>query len=143
MNILDLTILVFIIMEITNVIILYFFPDSKFGNGVSVFNFFHESKESPSQYLFVSYMVNWVAGVKLIFIVLLAAILFVGNEATKIVSVIAMILSIATYFFRLHPIIKKIDETGHLSPKGYSKTLFMMIVSFIFMFTFALIFYLI
>lgn len=79
MDILSLAILIFIIMESANVAILYFRPGSRIGNGVGVFNAFHNS-EREEQKLFASYLVNWVAGVKLIFIFLLAVIL---SPATK------------------------------------------------------------
>ena len=106
MDLLSIAILIFIVMESANVAILYFWPGSRLGNGVGVFNAFHSS-ESEEQKLFTSYLVNWVAGVKLIFICLLAVILVIGTEQVKPWAVVAMILSIATYFWRLHPIIKK------------------------------------
>ena len=62
MDILSLAILIFIIMESANVAILYFRPGSRIGNGVGVFNAFHNS-EREEQKLFASYLVNWVAGV--------------------------------------------------------------------------------
>ena len=68
-------------------------------------------------------MAYWIAGVKLIFIFLLLVVLLTGNETTKIWAVVAMIISIATYFWKLHPIIKKLDSLNKISPKGYSKTL--------------------
>lgn len=137
MSILSIAILVFIIMESVNVAILYFWPDSRLGNGVGVFNAFHSS-ESEEQKLFSSYLVNWVAGVKLIFIFLLAVILIIGTEQVKLWAVVAMILSIATYFWRLHPTIKKLDAMGCITPKGYSKALGWMIAGFMIMFTAAL-----
>lgn len=138
MDILSIAILIFIIMESANVAILYFWPGSQIGNGVGVFNAFHNS-ESEEQKLFVSYLVNWVAGVKLIFIFLLAVILVTGTEAVRIGAVVTMILSIATYFWRLHPTIKKLDAMGCITPKGYSRALGWMITGFMIMFTLALI----
>lgn len=137
MSILSIAILVFIIMESVNVAILYFWPDSRLGNGVGVFNAFHSS-ESEEQKLFSSYLVNWVAGVKLIFIFLLTVILIIGTEQVKLWAVVAMIFSIATYFWRLHPTIKKLDAMGCITPKGYSKALGWMIAGFMIMFTAAL-----
>lgn len=137
MDILSIAILIFILMESANVIILYFWPDSQLGNGVGVFNAFHHS-ENEEQKLFNSYLVNWVAGVKLIFIFLLAVILAAGTEPIRVWAVVAMILSIATYFWRLHPIIKKLDAMGCITPKGYSKALGWMITGFMVMFTLAL-----
>ena len=137
MSILSIAILVFIVMESANVAILYIWPGSRLGNGVGVFNAFHNS-ESTEQSLFSAYLVNWVAGVKLIFLFLLAVILIVGTEQVKMWAVVAMILSIGTYFWRLHPIIRKLDAMGCITPKGYSKALGWMIAGFMMMFTAAL-----
>ncbi len=141
MNILDWAIVIFILMESANVCILYWFPDSKKGNGVAVFDHWHLSKEEESAHLFTRYMTNWVAGTKLIFIVLLTVILLVGDESIKPWTVGVMILSIATYFWRLHPIIRDLDSRGYITPKGYSKILFAMIVGFIALFSGALLLY--
>ena len=105
-------------MELGNVFILYFKPDSKLGNGVAVFNSWFDIKHDDSISLFAYYMAYWVAGVKLIFIFLLLVILFTGSNTTKIWAVVAMILSIATYFWKLHPVIKKLDKMGKITPKG-------------------------
>ena len=137
MSILSVAILIFIMMESANVAILYFWPGSQLGNGEGVFNTFHNS-ETEEQKLFSSYLVNWVAGVKLIFIFLLAVILAIGTETVRMWAVVAMILSIATYFWRLHPIIKKLDAMGGITPKGHSKALGWMIAGFMIMFTLAL-----
>lgn len=142
MSILNTSIIIFIILESSNVIILYFFPDSKLGNGVAVFNPWFTAKKDKTSELFAKYMVNWVAGAKLIFITLLLVILFLGNEILKICAVLVMILSISTYFFRLNSIIKSLDEIGQITPKGYSKTLLLIIIGIISMFSLALIWYL-
>lgn len=139
MNLLNFAIIIFIVLETMNVAILYFRPDSKKGNGVAVFNHYHKSQTSEEARLFIKYMINWVAGTKLIFILLLIVILFTGNELTKILSIFSMIIAISTYYFRLDPIIKKIDGGGGLTPGGYSKTLKTMITGFIIMFIIALV----
>ena len=141
--ILDIAIIIFCIMELGNVLILYFKPDSKLGNGVAVFDAWKDVKEDKNLDLFAHYMAYWIAGVKLIFIFLLLVVLLTGNETTKIWAVVAMIISIATYFWKLHPIIKKLDSLNKISPKGYSKTLGLMISEFLLMFSTALILYLI
>lgn len=141
MNILDISIIIFVIMETANICILYFAPDSRLGNGVAVFDNWAETKEDENAHLFASYMTNWVAGTKLIFIVLLLVILFTGSELTKVWGVVAMILSIASYFWKLHPIMKKLDANGKVTPKGYSKALDGMIAGFMIMFSGALIAY--
>lgn len=137
MDLLSIAILIFIIMASANVAILYFWPGSRLGNGVGVFNAFSHP-ESEEQRLFAAYLVNWVAGVKLIFLFLLAVILAIGTQQVKLWAVVAMILSIATYFWRLHPTIKKLDAMGCITPKGYSKALGWMIAGFLTMFTLAL-----
>lgn len=142
MDILSIAIIIFCIMETGNVMILYFMPDSRLGNGVAVFDSWHEAKKDSAMDLFAHYMAYWVAGVKLIFIFLLMVVLFTGTQQTKIWAVAAMILSIATYFWKLHPIIVKLDAMGKITPKGYSRTLGLMIAGFLIMFSGALAVYL-
>lgn len=141
MNILDISIIIFVIMETANICILYFAPDSRLGNGVAVFDNWAETKEDENAHLFARYMTCWVAGTKLIFIVLLLVILFTGSDVTKAWGVAAMILSIASYFWKLHPIMKKLDANGKVTPKGYSKALDGMIAGFMVMFSGALLAY--
>jgi len=143
MDILSMAILLFCIMELANVLILYFNPNSKLGNGVGIFDSFKDAKKDEALDLFSNYMVYWVAGVKLIFVFLLIVILLTGTEATKMWATVAMIISIAIYFWKLHPIISKLDKMGKISPKGYSKTLDIMIVAFLIIFSVALVIYLI
>jgi len=45
MIILNISIIIFVIMESSNIIILYFAPDSKLGNGVAVFNPWFKAKK--------------------------------------------------------------------------------------------------
>ncbi len=141
--ILTIVISIFLILELGNVLILYFAPDSRMGNGVASFNAWEKSKEDPDLHEFVKYLVFWVAGTKLIFIMLLMVVLFTGSELTKLLSVGVLILSIMTYFWRLHPIIKRLDRKGEVTPSGYSRTLGIMIAGFIAMFTGALVVHLI
>jgi len=139
MSFLDISIIVFVIMETANVCILFFAPNSRKGNGVAAFNHWESSKNDESAHLFACYMTNWVAGTKLIFILLLIVILLTAGEWTKFFSVLVMIVSIATYYWRLHPIIKRLDQKGEITPKGYSKTLGLMIAFFLIMFAISLI----
>lgn len=141
MDILSIAIIIFCVMELGNVLILYFMPDSKLGNGVAVFDSWNDVKEDKALNLFSHYMAYWVAGVKLIFIFLLIVVLLTGTEITRVWAVVVMILSIATYFWRLHPIIKKLDKMGEITPKGYSKTLGLVITGFLIMFSLSLIIY--
>lgn len=138
-GILDWAIITFVLMESSNVFILYFCPEFQYGNGVYVFEHWEKSKEQEEVHLFAQYMANWVAGVKLIFIVLLMVIFFTGTEETKVWGAVAMVASIATYFWRLHPIMKKLDAMGQIKPHGYSKTLGQMITGFLLLFSGALV----
>ncbi|MGL5313913.1 MAG: hypothetical protein ACRC92_11765 [Peptostreptococcaceae bacterium] len=139
MSILSIAIIVFILLELSNVIILYFKPDSKLGNGVAVFNAWEKSKEDDNLHEFIKYLVYWVAGTKLIFIILLIVILITGSETTKLLSGVALILSIGSFYWKLYPIIKGLDKKGEISPVGYSKTLGIMIGTFIAVFCVAVI----
>ena len=129
----------FVFLEGSNVFILYFFPLSRKGNGVGVFNAYEKSKEIPEVHALVKYLVNWLAGKKLIFIALLLVILVKGDESTQFYSLIALILSVATFFWRLYPLIKSMDVQNQITPKGYSKTLAIMIGAFVLVFTFVLV----
>lgn len=141
MDILSITIIIFCIMEFSNVVVLYFFTDYKIANSVAFFDTWDKIKKEEDTKLFGYYMVYWVAGVKLIFIFLLLIIAFLGSELLKIFAIISMILSISTYFFKLHHIIKKLDEMNKITPKNYSKILDNMIIIFLLMFSFSLFIY--
>jgi len=143
MNTLTIVITIFIILESLNIIVLYFFPESDKGNGVKIFNAFEKSKSDPEIHAFINYLINWVAGTKLIFILLLIAILLVGNNQIKLYGLVALLFSVSTYFWRLHPLIKLMDESGWIFPKGYSRTLGYTIAVFLIVFTISLIVYLI
>lgn len=132
MNLLEIGISVFCFIEILNVTILYFKPESSIGNGVGVFNMYHELLENPKQKEFVNYLVNWVAGAKLIFIIVGLVVVVFGNYYTQLFTVIALILSILSFYWKLFPAIKRLDKQGEITPKGYYVTLNYMILTFIF-----------
>ncbi len=141
MNILQIGILIFVTIETLNILILYFMPDSKIGNGVGVFNALEESKKQVEISPFVGYLINWVAGTKLIFVLVGIVIVIFGNVETQLYTVIAFIISILSFYWRLFPTIKALDKQGQISPKGYSKTLNIMIISFLVMFSVVLFLY--
>ena len=123
----DICISLFIIMELANVLALYFQPDTKQFNGMGVFKAWHTLKDDEQYGDVARYLVNWVAGAKLIFIALLIVILFFGSHQVKVISCALMILSIATFYWRLSPLMKKMDLKGMIDPQGYHKTLTIMI----------------
>lgn len=57
MDILSISIIIFCMMKLASVIILYFNPDSKLGNGVAVFDSWRELKKDEILDLFAHYMV--------------------------------------------------------------------------------------
>ena len=131
MNIPQIVISVFIILELTNVLSLYFNPETKKGNSIGVFKVWEKSKTDPDIHIFVNYLVNWIAGTKIIFIFLLVVILLTANQVTLNLTLIALILSISTFFWRLYPLIRKMDKNDKIDPKNYSTTLLLMILMII------------
>jgi hypothetical protein len=138
MNILTIVSIGFLILEATNVATLYFYPGSKYANGVGVFKAWEKSKRDPEIHNFVKYLVNWVAGTKLIFILLLIVILFTADDQTLTFTGIALVVSIASFFWRLFPLIRKMDRDNQIDPKNYSAVLGWMILAFILVFLMAI-----
>ena len=141
MVLVDMALIIFMVLEGLNVLILYLNPEFKYGNGIAVFNAWESSKEDENIHLFARYMTNWVAGTKLIFIFLLFVILMMGSTTLKLWAMGAMCCAILTYFWKLHPIIKQLDEMGEIKPAGYSKTQEQMIAGFLVMFTVTMLVY--
>jgi hypothetical protein len=143
MDAISVALIVFGTLELLNVLVLYLSPGSKRGNSVGFFNAYAKSKSDPEIHALVTYLINWVAGTKLIFIVLLIGIVITGNAATKVFSAIALIFSILTFFSRLYPGIRSMDQAGQITPHGYSRTLGIMIACFVIIFVIALATYLV
>jgi len=133
-NFLTIVTIGFLTLEASNVIALYFFPGTKYANAIGVFKAWEKSKSDPEIHDFIKYLVNWVAGTKLIFILLLIVILIVGDEKTLVFSGFALVISIASFFWRLFPLIRKMDREGHIEPQHYSAVLGWMIGAFILVF---------
>lgn len=112
----------------------YFFPDSKLANGMGVYKAWEKSKVDPELHTLTSYLVNWVAGTKLIIIGLLVVLLFTADHPALLLTAGVMALTISSFYWRLFPLIRKMDQEGRVEPAGYSKTLGWMILAFIGMF---------
>jgi len=134
MNVITIVTIGFLILEATNVATLYFYPGSKYANGVGVFKAWEKSKRDPDIHNFVKYLVNWVAGTKLIFIMLLIVILYVADDQTLLFTTMALVISIASFFWRLFPLIRKMDREGQINPRNYSAVLGWMILTLIILF---------
>lgn len=139
MNVLSIVLILFSILETLNVILLYKLPGTTKGNAVGVFKAYEKTRHDPEIRAFVDYLINWVAGTKLIFIVLIIGVIITGPDETKVFSVIALIFSILTFFSRLYPSLKKMDREDQLETKGYSRTLAIMIGGFVLVFAVSLV----
>ncbi len=134
MNVLKIVIIGFLILESANVMALYFFPDSKLANSMGVFKPWEKSKQNPEVHNLVKYLVNWVAGTKFIFILLLIVILVSTDDQTLVLAGAALAVSISSFFWRLFPLIRKMDNNDQIDPKNYSAVLGWMILAFILIF---------
>jgi hypothetical protein len=131
MTIAEILIVVFIFLELSNVVMLYFAPGSKKANAIGVFDSWEKSKQYPEIHEFIKYLVNWIAGSKLIFIFLLVGILIIGEREIQRVSLVALAIATLSFYWRLFPRIRKMDKRGEISPKNYSVILGIMIFIFI------------
>jgi hypothetical protein len=132
-----IVILSFVALELSNVIALYFFPGSRRANAVGVFSAWENSKQDPEMHDFVRYLVYWVAGTKLIFLLLLGLIVLFGELSLQRLSLIALGAATLTFFWRLFPLIRKMDRNDQIRPKNYSVILGGMIFVFIVIFAVA------
>jgi hypothetical protein len=134
MSLLIIVIVVFMLLEFSNVLALYFRKDSRTANSVGIFNAWEKSKSDPVLHNFTTYLVDWVAGTKLIFLVLLTAIIIFGTPMMHFWALWALMISIASFYWKLYPLAKKMDKEDQITPKGYSRTLGAMITVFIIVF---------
>ena len=132
-----IVILGFMLLELSNVLFLYFAPGSKMANAVGVFPAWEQSKRYPEIHDLVQYLVYWVAGAKVIFIFLLGIIVFYGNLDLLRLSLIALGLATCTFFWRLFPLIRNMDRKGQVEPMNYSITLGWMIFGLVLLFAFS------
>jgi hypothetical protein len=123
MTFLTVVILGFLLLEVSNVFVLFFKPDSKQVHGMGMFPAWEKSKQDPDVHNLMRYLVIWVAGSKLILIALLIVILVWGDERLLIIAGFALALSMFPFYFGLFPAMKKIDENDQVDPKGFSMRL--------------------
>jgi len=131
MTIIQIAVSGFILLELSNVVALYFAPGSKYANAVGVFSAWEKSKQYPEIHDLVKYLVYWVAGTKLIFLLLLTVIVIFADAETQRISVMALIVAILSFYWRLFPLIRKMDQSGQIEPKNYSVVLGVMIFVFV------------
>jgi hypothetical protein len=76
------------------------------------------------------FVAHWVAGTKLIFLVLLTVIIIFADAETQRISVMALVIAILSFYWRLFPLIRKMDKNGQIEPGNYSIVLGVMIFVF-------------
>ena len=91
---------------------LYFSTGMKKGNALGIFKAWDKAQDDDDMKSFAYYMAAWVAGAKLIFILIGVVIIIWGNIETQIATVVALIISISSFFWRLYPAIRKMDNQG-------------------------------
>lgn len=129
-----IVLLVFIFLELSNVLALYFTPGTKRANAVGVFSAWEKSKQIPEVHDFIRYLVYWVAGAKLIFLLLLIVILLFGDISLQRYSLLALAVGTVSFYWRMFPLIRSMDRHGQIEPPNYSARLGVMILALIILF---------
>ena len=143
MNILQIVICVFLLLETLNIIVLYRKPDMKQGNGLGIFKVLEDIDKQDRVYQLFRYLTTWIANAKVIFVALGITVVIFGDEVVQLHAALAFVFSILMFYFTLYPILKKLDDKGEIFPVGYSKTLAYTILSFVLTFIFGIIIYLV
>lgn len=137
MDYISIALIIFIVLEVSNVIVMFFFNETTIANGVGVFKKFTEQDDPETKDL-IKYLIYWVAGTKVIFIALLIVIIFLGSMLLKQVAVVALVLSISLFYWKMFPLAKRIEGNNGIKTKNYSRNLALIIGLFILMFIIAL-----
>ena len=137
MTIIKTVLLVFILLEFSNVVALYFFPGSRRANAVGFFSAWEQSKQFPEIHDLMRYLVFWVAGAKLIFLFLLVLIVAFADLNLQRWSLMALALATVSFYWRMFPLARKMDRDGQIKPKNYSLVLGGMILALILLFVLA------
>lgn len=132
--IVKIILLAFILLETSNVLALYFAPGSKRANAVGVFSAWEKSRQYPEIRAFIRYLVYWVAGAKLIFLLLLVVIILFGDATLQRFSLLALAIGTLSFYWRLFPLIRSMDRDGQIEPRNYSTQLGVMIFGLIILF---------
>ena len=127
MSALQVSLLVFAGIEILSVLELYFLQDRCMFNGAAMFSGWEISKEVPEVHGMVRYLVNWVAGMKLIVVSLLVVLALTAPALTLMYVGITLALAVGSFFWRMFPLANKFDTHGFIKPKGRAKTMGLMV----------------
>ena len=127
MNALQVTLLVFVIVETLNMLELYFLQNNCKFNGACIFSGWERSKADPEVHALMCYLVNWLAGIKMIVVGLLLVLIFTAPEQTLVMATVALFLTTASYFWRMRPMLQAADNAGQVTPRGHAKRLSIMV----------------
>ena len=127
MNAIHIGLLVFVIIETLNMLELYFMQDNCVSNDICLFSGWEKSKADQEVHGLIRYLLNWLAGMKMIVIGLVLVLIFTAPELTLILAAISMVITIGSFYWRMYPIICKADADGQIKPKGRSRMLGMMV----------------
>ena len=105
MNAIQVSFLVFAIIEILNMLELYFMQDNCMFNGICLFS-------------------GWEKSV----------LIFTAPKQTLILSAISMVITIGSFYWRMYPMICKADDAGQIKRKGRSRLLGTMVAGLQFSF---------
>ena len=128
MKTLQVTLLVFALIETLNMLELYFLQNNCKFNGACIFSGWEKSKADPEVHALMRYLINWLAGVKMIVIALVLVLVFTAPESTLLAATVALIITIASFYWRLYPALRKADKAGQLNPHRHSKRLSFMLM---------------
>ena len=128
MNAIQVSMLVFAGVEVLNILELYFMQDRCMFNGVPIFRVWERAQHDPEIHQLTDYLVNWIAGVKMIGIGLILVVVFTAPFQTQVWAAIALILTISAFYWRMFPTMRASDNAGMIQPAGRSTTLGWMVL---------------
>ena len=123
MNAVQISFFVMVAIEALSVLELYFLQEKPVFNGVAVFSGWEISKEVPEVHELVRYLVNWVAGMKLIVIGLLLVLALTAPQHILVCACAVLFAAVASFFWRMLPSITKLDRAGCIHPAGRARIL--------------------
>jgi hypothetical protein len=129
MSAIQVSLVAIMVVEILSVLELYFLQDRCIFNGVAMFKVCVLTRKDPELFGMVRYLVNWIAGVKLIVIGLLGVIVFTSPENTIMYAAISLVITIASFFWRMFPAVRLFDDAGLIEPAGRARVLGWMVFS--------------
>ena len=127
MDAIQITLLIFALIETLNMLELYFLQNNCRFNGACIFSGWERSKADPEVHALIRYLVNWLAGVKMIVIGLVLVLVFTAPESTLLLAAVALVITIGSFYWRLYPMLRTADRAGQVKPKGHSQRLGIMV----------------